>query len=146
MTTKTETAVTTPALGISDLTRRGAVALFVALAVNMALVLLANVAGIAPRLDPLNYGPVVLFTTLGIVGATLTYAALTRFVANPDRTFTVVAGIVLVLSIIPDVVFVPTLPGATTAGAALLAFMHVTAGAAAIVYLTDLPTRRRATR
>jgi hypothetical protein len=121
----------------SALARRGALALVVSLVVNAALVFVSDLAAVAPGLDPLSYGPVVLFTTLGVVGAVVVYAALARFSANADRTFTVVAVVVALLSLIPDATFVPTLPGATTLGAVVLGVMHLTTAAACIAFLTD---------
>ena len=131
-------------LDARTLVRQGMLALAVSLAANGALVFGSGIAGIAPDLDPLNYGPVVLFTSLGVVGATLVYAALDRFTDRPDRTFTIIAVVVALLSLVPDAVFVPQLPGATTLGAVVLAVMHLTTAAACIVFLTDLPGRRAA--
>jgi len=111
--------------------------------VNVALVFLADLGAVAPGLEPLSYGPVVLFTSLGVVGAAVVYAALTRFVGNPNRAFTVVAVVVALVSLVPDALFVPTLPGATTLGAVALAVMHLTTAAACIVFLTGRPAVRR---
>jgi hypothetical protein len=124
-------------LDSGTLARRGLLALAVALAANAVLVFVSGLAGIAPGLDPLNYGPVVLFTTLGVVGAAVVYALLRRFTANANRTFTIVAGAVALLSLVPDAVFVPTLPGATTLGAVVLAVMHLTTAAACVVFFTN---------
>ncbi|WP_246986058.1 DUF6069 family protein [Halorientalis marina] len=131
-------------LDARTLVRQGMLSLAVALAANAALVFVSGVAGIAPDLDPLNYGPVVLFTSVGVIGATVVYAALDRLSDSPDRTFAIVAVAVALVSLIPDVVFVPQLPGATTLGAVVLGVMHLTTAAACIVFLTDLPGRRAA--
>jgi hypothetical protein len=119
---------------------QGGIALGTAVVVNALVVFLAGQAEIAPTLEPLSYGPVVVFTALGTIGATVVYALLRRFVEQPDRTFTAVAGVVLVLSLIPDATYAPGLPGATTAGVAVLALMHVTAAIACLVNLTDWRT------
>ncbi len=137
MSTETAAARDRQRAGLGTLARRGLVAVVVADAVNAAVVFAADAAGVAPNLDPLSYGPVLLFTTLGVVGATIAYGLLDRFVANPDRTFTLVAAVVLVLSWIPDALFVPAMPGGTAAGAAVLAFMHLTAAVVAVAALTD---------
>lgn len=138
MDTQSETAGVDSTVSRSDLARRGGIAVVLAVAVNAALVLLADAAGIAPTLEPLSTGPVVVFTVLGVVGATLVYGLLARYRAAPDREFAIVAAVVLLLSLIPDVTYAPTLPGATTAGVVVLSVMHVTAAVVAVAALTDL--------
>lgn len=127
-------------VSIGKLTRRGAIAVVAAVVVNVGLVSLSEVFMIAPHLEPLSNGPVALFTALGVVGATLVYGLLARFSATPDRLFTIIAVVVSLLSLIPDVTYLPTLPGATTLGVAFLAVMHLTAAAICVVVLTDLVT------
>src|SRR6056297_182268 len=121
--TKTEMGPSTTTVG--GLARRGGIALVLAVLVNVVIVVAADAAGVAPTLEPLSTGPVVLFTALGIVGATVVYGVLARFRETPDRLFTGIAAVVLVLSLIPDVTYAPTLPGATTLGVTVLAIMHV---------------------
>lgn len=137
MSTETATAPDRQHVGLGTLAKRGLVAVLVADVVNAAITFAAITAGIAPNLDPLSYGPVLFFTTIGMVGATLIYGTLDRFVADPDRVFVAVAAVVLVLSWIPDATAVPSMPGGTTAGAAVLALMHLTAAVVAVVVLTD---------
>ena len=112
-------------------------------AVGNAVVVLAlpGALGLQPY-DPLTLPPVVLFTVLGVVGTTVVYAALRRFAPRPDRTFVIVAGLVLVLSFVPDVTVAPDLPGATTASVVLLMVMHVVAAAVAVAVLTGGVTDR----
>ena len=101
MSTETVPARDRQRVGLGTLAKRGLVAVVVAGVLDAAIVFAADAAGVAPNLDPLSYGPVLRFTTLGVVGATLVYGLLDRLAANPDRTFTVVAAVVLVLSWIP---------------------------------------------
>ncbi|MFD1588008.1 DUF6069 family protein [Halorientalis brevis] len=138
MDAQTETGDVSSTAGVGSLARRGGIALGLAVLVNVAIVVAADAAGVAPTLDPLSTGPVVLFTALGVVGATVVYGVLARFRAEPDRLFTGIAAVVLVLSLIPDVTYAPTLPGATTLGVTVLAIMHVTAALVAVAVLTDL--------
>jgi hypothetical protein len=144
MATETSTGMTVDSPTTGTVVRRGGFALAVSLVVNAALVFASDLAGVAPGLDPLSYGPVVLFTSLGVIGATVVYAALARFTATADRTFTILAVVLAVVSIVPDVTVVPALPGATTLGAVVLAVMHLTTAAACIAFLTDWRARRAA--
>lgn len=121
---------------VGALARRGVVAVALAVAVNAVVVFAADAAGIAPGLEELSLESVVPLTVLGVLGATAVYGLLSRFAADPDRRFVQVAAVVLVLSVIPDFTYVPGLPGATLAGAATLAFMHVTTAVVAILALT----------
>lgn len=137
MSTETATTPDRQHVGLGTLAKRGLVAVVVADAVNVVVTFTAITAGIASNLDPLSYGPVLFFTTIGMVGATLVYGVLDRFLADPDRTFAVVAAVVLVLSWIPDATVVPAMPGGTAAGAAVLALMHLSTAVVAVVVLTD---------
>lgn len=137
MSTETATTPDRQRVGLGTLAKRGLAAILVADVVNAAITLTADAAGVAPNLDPLSYEPVLLFTTIGVLGATLVYGVLDRFLADPDRTFIIVAAVVLILSWIPDAVYAPTLPGGTTVGAVTLAAMHLTAAVIAVATLTD---------
>lgn len=121
---------------MKDLTLAGAGALVLSLVINWLIVFGANTVGIAPELDALTYGPVTLFTTLGVVGATITYGALTRIATNPDRLFVVVAAIILVLSLIPDFTVIPDQPGGSLVAGAILGVMHVTTAVICVGVLT----------
>ena len=137
MSAETATTRDRQHVAFGTLAKRGLAAVLAAVVVNVAVTLIADAAGVAPNLDPLSVGPVALFTALGVVGATITYGVLDRLVTDPDRAFTAVAVVVLVLSWVPDAVFAPTLPGATTAGVVVLGFMHLTTAVVAVVVLTD---------
>ncbi|WP_255151472.1 DUF6069 family protein [Halorarius halobius] len=120
-----------------EIARRGLSALVVAVVAVALVVSAARVLDVAPGFDPFGYGPSTLFTVIGVVGATLVYAVLWRVVADPDRTFTLVAGAVLVVSWVPDVVVAPALPGATTGGVLVLAFLHLVVAVVAVGFLTE---------
>ncbi|MDG5775586.1 DUF6069 family protein [Haloarculaceae archaeon H-GB2-1] len=119
------------------LLRRGVVALVLAVVANLVVTAVGRTAAIAPEFPPLSYRPVALFTALGVVGAVVVYALLRRVTARPDRNFAVVAAVVLVVSLVPDVTFAPTLPGATTAGIGALMLMHVLTAVICVAVLTD---------
>jgi hypothetical protein len=85
-----------------------------------------------------NVSAVILFTVVPAIAAVLLYAALLRFTANPARIFTIIAAVVLILSLIPDIAYIPTVPGATGDQTAVLAVMHVVAAAVIVWMLTTL--------
>jgi hypothetical protein len=85
-----------------------------------------------------NVSAVILFTVVPAIVAVLLYAVLMRFTANPARTFTIIAAVVLVVSLIPDVTYIPTVPGATVGQTAILSVMHVVAAVVIVGMLTTL--------
>lgn len=69
--------------------------------------------------------PTIAATLEAGVIASLLYAGLLRFSGNPTRTFTIIAAVVFVVTLIPDIVWVPTMPGSSAAQTATLMLMHV---------------------
>jgi len=85
----------------------------------------------------------ILFTVVPAIIAVLLYAALMRFTRDPARIFTNIAVVVLILSLIPDLIYIPSVPGATTGQTAILMVMHVVA---AVVIVSVLTTQTRSQR
>lgn len=86
-----------------------------------------------PTFMPLNsWQPTILFTTVFLILATIVYLIINAFAANPPRVFTIVATVALVLSLIPDAMFLinsSAMPmGTPTPGAVIiLVVQHITA-------------------
>ena len=90
-----------------------------------------------PQFLPLaSVGAIVIFTVFPAIIAVLFYAILLRFTRNPARIFTIIAVIALVISLIPDLTYIPTVPGVTTAQTAVLLLMHFVAAAVIVGILT----------
>lgn len=122
---------------LTEVARRGLLAVGLSVAANVVVLAVAKeLLDLAPNLQALDWRPVIFLTVVGAVGATLVYAGLTRIAARPDRTFIIVAGVVLVLSFLPDVLFLPGDPGATTAAIAALMLMHVVVAVICVWVLT----------
>jgi hypothetical protein len=111
---------------------KGSVAVVIAVLANALVVLGSGLFDIAPGVDPLTLPPVVLFSALGVAGATVVYGLTSRYAANPDRTFLRIAGAVLVLSFVPDIGLLVADPAATVPGVVLLMLMHVVVAAASV--------------
>ena len=79
----------------------------------------------------------ILFTVVPAIAAVLLYAVLLRFTSNPARTFMIIAAMVLIISLIPDVVYISTVPGATGGQTAILSLMHVVAAVVIVWVLTS---------
>lgn len=79
----------------------------------------------------------ILFTIVPAIVAVLLYAILLRFTKNPVRTFTIIAAVVLVISVIPDFFYIPTVPGASLGQTVVLMLMHVAAAVVIVWTLTN---------
>ena len=90
-----------------------------------------------------NASGTILFTVVPAIVAVLLYAVLTRFSGNPARIFTNIAVVVLIVSLIPDLTYIPSVPGATSGQTAILMLMHVVAAGVIVWMLTNF-TRTRA--
>jgi hypothetical protein len=126
-----------------SLWRAAGIALIASVVINelirVAAVALLNIdAGFLPLTMT---GPVIMFTVFGIVGATLVYWLLARFTKSPDRIFTTIALIVLLLSFIPNILTglnpqSAPFPGVTWAGIITLMIMHLPPALLSIGLLT----------
>lgn len=101
---------------------------------------------VSPEFLPLQSGW-VMFTAVGVLGATFAYAGIARFARRPARTFAIVSAVVLALSFIPNILLLvaepnPQFPGITVPLVWVLMVMHVVAAAIAVPLLIGL-TRPR---
>lgn len=91
-----------------------------------------------------TWQPIVIFSTLFILIATLVWGFITRRSVTPERTFTIVAVVGLLVSLIPNVFMLLSpesfaIMGTATSGAALtLVVMHIVSGLITVPTLTRL--------
>jgi hypothetical protein len=90
-----------------------------------------------------NASGTILFTVVPAIVAVLLYAVLMRFSGNPARIFTNIAVVVLIVSLIPDLTYIPSVPGATSGQTAILMLMHVVAAGVIAGMLTTLTRPHR---
>jgi hypothetical protein len=85
--------------------RSAGIALILAIVINEAIRLAAvPLLGINPGFLPLTAtGPVIMFTAIGVIGATLAYWLTTRLSRSPDRLFRTIAWALLALSFVPNI-------------------------------------------
>lgn len=93
---------------------------------------------------PLAVGPVVINSAIAAIGATLVYSVVTRYAVRPNRTFTIIAGAVLVLSF--AMFLAPDLAGAPSRVFAILTVMHVTTAVIIVGILTRSTTQEGESR
>jgi len=85
-----------------------------------------------------NAGPAISFTLFAGIGATLVYALVLRLSRHPVRTFGIIAAVVFLLMLIPDLTLVPGMPGVTGGQTAVLLLMHVVAALVLVAVLITL--------
>ncbi len=138
--------VTSPAVSRGRFALIGLATVAAAVIANLLVYALGSVVvGYDPGFIVLaNASGTILFTVVPAIVAVLLYAALLRFTSNPARIFTNIAIVVLIISLIPDLTYIPTVPGASSGQTAILMLMHVVAAAVIVWMLTTLTRSRRA--
>ncbi|THF67882.1 hypothetical protein E7T06_19005 [Deinococcus sp. Arct2-2] len=122
---------------------RTALTLVVAGAANVVVARLGAAAFNVPaQFLALQPGPVLFFTTIGVLGAAGVWAWVKRFSPAPVRWFQRVAAVTLLCSLIPDLLLFRNTPldGTTPSAVVTLMVLHLVAYA---VCVTVLPQRSR---
>jgi uncharacterized protein DUF6069 len=126
-------------VSLGRLARVGGVTVVVAVLVNVVIRTVAvSVLGIGGGFLPLEVGPTVFFTVVGMTGAVVVFGVMQRFAKRPVRVFRRVALAVLLVSLVPDLLllFSGSMPGTTVAGVLTLMTEHVASWAVAVGVLT----------
>lgn len=84
--------------------------------------------------QPISIMPVVFSSIMGAVGAAVVFALISRFSANPIRSFRIIAAVVLLASLATPF----SIPNGTPLFYAMLLIMHITAGVIITVVLTTM--------
>ena len=137
MATTVETQPTR--VGMNRLVKYGLLTVLVAVAAT-ALVRVVSLAFVGNPADfvplPLGWGSVIASSALGAVGATVVYGVLTRVSTRPNRTFTMVAAVVLALSFAPLFTLPPAFADAIAPVLPTLVVMHVVVAVVSVGVLT----------
>lgn len=126
-----------PPLPYRLLIARGMVALVCALIGTLGLLWTVTTWAVVSPYGPLTYPPVTGVTIMVTIAATAVYGALTRLWPAPDRVFIRVAGIVLVVSWLPDISMLRHDPEATVGAVLVLMLMNVIVAGICVAVLTD---------
>lgn len=117
----------------------GALAIGASVVANLIIrIIFVNLLGIGQEFPPLGWGPPIVFTIMGVLGAVIVFAIVARFAKRPIRLFRIIALVVLVLSLLPDLMLLNAnaMPGTSLGAVIALMLMHVAAGAITIWLLT----------
>lgn len=129
-------------IGTRTLVAQGAGAVAIALIVNLAFGWIALTGNLVESTEFFQYPAIVVWTLLGIGGATVVYGILTRRSATPDHTFVRIAAAVLVLSFAPDVGLALFVENVTMSEAIGLMILHVPPAVVAVLVLPETPLAR----
>lgn len=124
-------------IGARALLSRGALAIAISLVANLALLGAVETADLVAPFGALSVLPVSLLTVLTASAATAVYGIVRRVSTAPDRIFTMIAAVVLALSLLPDLLLIVYDPGATVSAVLVLMVMHVIVATVCVVVLTD---------
>ena len=110
---------------------------------GVLIVRVIAVAILQPDPTPISLGWVVpvISTFVLVTGAVLVFALVSRFAANPIRTYQIIAFVVLLLSFLPDLAYPQShMHGANWLNAVALMVMHVVAWGICVSMLSKLST------
>lgn len=122
---------------MNRLVKYGLLTVLVAVVANALVRMIAlSVSPVLAGFWPLGWGAVIVSTGLTAGGATIVYGGITRFSNRPNRTFTIIAAVVLILSFGEFVAPPPVLAAAPASVLAALAVMHVIVAVVSVGVLT----------
>jgi hypothetical protein len=128
-----------PRVGVFHLAKYGLLTVLVAVGANaLVLVIARSVIAVPAGFWPLGWGAVIISTVITAVGATIVYGGITRLSQRPNRLFTIVATVVLVLSFGSFIAPAPPLVGAPAAVRPPLAVMHMIVAVVSVGILTQM--------
>lgn len=92
-------------------------------------IIATTVFPISPEFLPLGWGPPIIFTVIGLVGAAAVFLALGRFTKRPATFYRIIATVFLFVSLIPNIQLLgggdARFSGVTPAAVYTLMAMHI---------------------
>jgi hypothetical protein len=124
---------------IHRFTKYGLLAVLISIIVNAILHVIAyQFIAIPADFWPLGWGTVITSTAITVIGATVVYWASTRISQRPNRTFVLIATLVLLLSFVSFIAPPPVLEEVPTSVSVVLAGMHVSVAVICVSILTRI--------
>jgi uncharacterized membrane protein YozB (DUF420 family) len=104
------------------------------------------VTDLPSNFPPLQFGPIAIFTAIGVALGVIVFAIISRAARQPARTFRIVALIALLVSLVPNILLMinPTaapVPGGSTPAFGMLMIFHVIAALVSVPVLMSLLRR-----
>ena len=123
----------------------GAALVFSLLANAIVRTVMVVVFPISPLFRALStWDTIIIFTLVGVFGATVVFAILARLTKHAIKLFRWLAGFLLVVSFVPNILMLTLdAPGATVPSVISLMVMHVITASITVGLLTTWPRVRR---
>ncbi len=140
-------SLTSNTLPLRKILQAGLIAIVAAVAANLlALVIVRAVLDLPADFPALQFGPIALFTAIGVALGVVVFALISRVARQPVRTFWIVAMIALFVSLVPNLLLMLNPQAAPIPGGSALAFgtlmvFHVIAALVSVPVLTSLSRR-----
>jgi hypothetical protein len=144
MTTSTNPQTFDNGIDRSKLWTASLASIAAAVAANLVAFFIArSILDLPAGFPPLTAGAITFFTVLGTGAGAVVFWWLSRRSARPVRTYWIVAGVALVLSVIPNFLAAANpamfpFPGGTATAFLLLVLFHVIAALVSVFVLTRL--------
>ena len=133
-------ATRSESISMGQIVRSGLVAIVGSIVANLIVLAIVRPLGVVPSdFLPLQIGPIVIFTFVGVAAAVIVFA---RVAKQPLHTYRRIALIAMLVSLIPNVAFALNpgaagpAPGVTPLGFLSLMIFHVVAWAITVRTLT----------
>ena len=124
----------------------GGAALVISLLANAIVrTVMVVIFSISPLFRALStWDTIIIFTLVGVFGATVVFAILARLTKHAIKLFRWLAGFLLVVSFVPNILMLTSnAPGATVPSVISLMVMHVITASITVGLLTTWPRVRR---
>ncbi len=137
-------SLTGDTLPLGKILRAGLIAIVAAVVVNLlALVIVRALLDLPADFPALQFGPIALFTAIGVALGVGVFAIISRAARQPARTFWIVAMIALLVSLVPNLLLMlnpqaAPIPGGTAPVFGVLMIFHVIAAFVSVPVLTSL--------
>lgn len=131
-------------ISLGTLVRTGLASIVAAVVANvLALVVLRAVLDLPTDFPPLQFGPIAIFTAIGVALGVVVFAIVSRVARQPVRTYWIVAMVALLVSLVPNVLLMlnpaaAPVPGGSALAYGVLCIFHVIAAFASVPILTRL--------
>jgi hypothetical protein len=150
LTTNPKTAETVQQVRYSRLWWVGLMAIVLATIANVIVRAIAlPFITVPPEFMPVSIAmPAIIFTIGGVLAAVIVFAIVGRFSRQPARTFTIIAVVALLLSLVPNVMMLidpasAPFPGGNLGSITVLMIQHIVAAVIAVWVLTTQAVETR---
>ena len=117
----------------------GGLAIVVSTVINLIIRFIALTwVKVSPEFVPISLGPVIFWSVMGGIGATLVFYLVTRLASQPLPVYVIIAFTVYICTFIPDALLIahnPPVSGITASAVIVLMSMHLAEASVMLITL-----------